>query len=162
MPDRTVKNILSGRIALDEITKAYNNCICKGDLFKFKNAQRKIDKSDYTKATMEKLKNFLVYLRKRKYDNLNDTRADFNKTMSKSEATFDDWINKLESINIIPVTLPDDFPLPSLQNKLVEIQNNIIGSSYFIDGDTDIEWLDIRDIEIITKYPVIYKDKPDR
>ncbi len=158
MSDRTVKNILSGRIALEEITNAYNKCICKGDFYKLKTAQRRIDKSDYTDATKEKLKDFLVYLRKRKYSNLNEAKADFMKAMNKSVATFDDWIAKLESININPVTLPDDFPVPVLANQLDVIRKNIIDSSYFLDNNTDIDWLENSDMEIIRNYPLIGND----
>lgn len=80
------------------------------------------------------------------------------KAMNKSVATFDDWIAKLESININPVTLPDDFPEPVLANQLDVIRKNIIGSSYFLDNNTDIDWLENSDMEIIRNYPLIGND----
>lgn len=125
---RSIRNYLSEDLAFSLLLKSYEDAIGRGDFYKVKEIDSKINDSDLRKSTKEKLKEFVRFVANTRPRSLHRARERFIEAPTAGEGqirgtanTFNNRCRMLRELGIHPLSIPRSKHLDYLENPINQL-----------------------------------------
>lgn len=111
-----LEHYLSKKLSYEQIQYYYNNTIGTGDYYKLSEAIQKVDDSDYTSFTKNKLTEVLKAINKHRSIWRAREESQYN------SSCFDRYLKQIRALGINPVTIPAKWKIKKLENIITIIK----------------------------------------